>query len=249
MRFICSIFAAFWSWLRGIFSPQMIVDGRDYVPPTYIPPSKPADVPPADPNTGDNLMSGIQQMLLGTGGIPFVPQTIPRVGIGSSTYPVPTGATNVVIECWGAGNDGGSGVFDGSSFWGGGGGGAGGYARSSFSCSGGQTITFNSAVSAGLASTVSTGGPVTASINCQPGGFGGSASSGAGGSGSPGGTASGGNAVNTTGGAGTAGVENSGGGGGVPITGIYGPYGAGGDGGISGSGNAGGTGAIVLRFT
>ena len=61
----------------------------------------------------------------------FTPTTVSFIGTGSSTYTVPSGASNVIIEIFGAGGKGGDGVFDGTDYWGGGGSGGGAYSRSS----------------------------------------------------------------------------------------------------------------------
>lgn len=145
---------------------------------------------------------------------------------GSGTETVPSGASNVVIEIWGGGGGGGGG--DGNITKGGGGGGAG-YARSSYACSGGQTIAYtvgaggsNAGVNngAGFAGTQSSASSGTLSITTMTA-HGGAGGTGDGSANSNGGSASGGNQANATGGQGL-----SSGTGGSPTAGVYSNTGA-----------------------
>lgn len=172
----------------------------------------------------------------------FTPSTVNTTTSGTQT--VPAGATNVVIELWGNGGGGGGG--------GGGrdGGGAGGYSRSTYACSGGQTISYTRGA-AGTAGSAAGGnggtggtsnvvsGTLTITQMNANGGGGGTAGGGTGGG------ASGGNVVNTTGGSTTTQL------GGTGITGINGgPHGRGGDAGVAGEpGTQGEIGRLILRYT
>lgn len=178
----------------------------------------------------------------------------------SATETVPNGATTVVIEAFGAGGGGGGGR-SGCSGNGGGGGGGGGYVRSSYACSGGQTIAYtvpaggtNGGIGAnggnGSGSVVASG---TLSITTMtaPGGGGGIAGSSGGAGGAAGATGSGGNVANSTGNTGGAHAGCVGGAGGAGVTGVNGYNGlAGGTGGPVGSlGLTGGTGRVVFKYS
>ena len=152
---------------------------------------------------------------------------------GSGTQVAPTGCSNVVIEVWGGGASG-RGVTRFATA-GGDGGGAGGYARSSYSISGGQTLSYSvgaggtgpfNGFGAGGNSSVSSG---TKSITTLTGN---------GGPNKSGGTGTGGNQANATGGAGSTGQTNGiPGQGGAPVNGI--------DGNGAGAGGAGAVGNTV----
>lgn len=167
-----------------------------------------------------------------------------------ATEIVPTGATNVVIECWGA-PGGGSGGSSGSNT--GTGGASGGYSRSSYACSGGQTILYTAGVGGtGGSSGGGNGGPGSAShvnsgtlaITTLNGGGGGGGNNAVG---DTGGTASGGNVANTPGNSNAA-LTRPG------AAAVAGVNAAGSDGGQGGSitgtaGSAGGPGVICFKYT
>lgn len=180
---------------------------------------------------------------------PFVPQTVVKTSGTGATETIPFGATNVVIEVLGWGGEGGLLLFDGVDTWGGGGGGSGGYGRSSYSCNGGQTLTFTVPSTAGTVS-VSSG---TLSITTMSVGLAASGQDGqigvtvAGGSGS---IPTGGNQVNTQGNSGTSGDNVSYGTGGASVSGLYGySSGVGGDSNSFTVRGGGGAGTIVFRYT
>ena len=111
---------------------------------------------------------------------------------GSGTQTVPAGAGNVVIELWGVGGPGayGTGTGTGTSKQYGPGGQAGGYCRSSYSCSGGQTLNYALDSTFAQDSTVTSGTLAITTMTAVGGGQGG---------GTGYGTASGGNQANVTG--------------------------------------------------
>lgn len=177
---------------------------------------------------------------------------------------VPSGAANVLIQGWAGGAGGGGGATQtGYRNIASGGGGGGGYARSSYPCSGGQTINFSIGAggaggvtgltigiqgSPGGTTTISSGTLSIATMTCN-GGIGGVAPNGG-----PGGSASGGTIANTTGNTGTNASGSVGGAGAVGITGTVSgdgsPYGGGGKG-TNGAtnGNNGLNGAAVFYYT
>lgn len=182
------------------------------------------------------------QVLLGAVAVPAFSPVQRTYVTGSGTETAPAGASNVIIAVWGGGASGNVGVRfateDGL------GGGAGGYAQSTYTISGGQTIAY--AVGAGAAPSGNNGVNSTASsgtkaITTMTGGGGGGTGTG--------GTASGGTTQNTTGGAGGIGV------GGAPVTGWNGnSAGAGGAGGAGGGasntpGFPGDAGAVIFYYT
>lgn len=194
-------------------------------------------------------MSGIHQMMLAVSAAAFTPQTVVKTSGTGATETIPLGATNVVIEVLGWGGQGGLMVFDGTDTWFGGGGGSGGVGRSSYSCSGGQTLTFTVPTSPGTVS-VSSG---TLSITTLSVGFGASGQDGIisgtalGGNGS---LPTGGNQANTQGNRGTDGTIGSGGTGGAAKAGNYGySSGAGSDSNSFTVRSNGGAGTIVFRYT
>ena len=195
---------------------------------------------------------GMQQMLLGIGGATFVP-TDTFYGYGYSvtgvfgTETVPAGATNVVIEIWGAGGGGGG----GSIVRGGGGGGGGSYCRSSYACSGGQTMAYTGSQSGVPGNTDTTGGAgsttvvssgtLTITTLTANGGSGGISAT-LGGVGGAGAVAStGGNQVNGVGGPGGISSVSAGGGQGPAAIGLFGA-------GAPGPGSSGGTGGAPSTF-
>lgn len=173
----------------------------------------------------------------------------------SGTETVPAGYSNAVVEVWGGGGggQGGNGVIGGEK---GAGAGAGGYSRSSFSVTGGQTMTIT--VGAG-----GTGGASSFGVGTTGGTskvvFGSSTLTANGGkpgnytSGSQGGTASGGNQANTTGGAGSYDPGDGGtGDGGNATNGVHSnnpaTYGDGGSGYYQ-TGRAGQSGYVSIYYT
>ena len=150
---------------------------------------------------------------------------------GSGLQTVPAGAGNVVIELWGVGGPGADGTGTGTSKQYGAGGQAGGYCRSSYSCSGGQTLNYALDSTFEQASTVTSGTLAITTMTAFGGGQG---------SGTGYGTASGGNAANVTGAVGgPGGSVPSDGAGGAGTVGVYeGAEGGGGNGGY-GAGVAG----------
>ena len=163
---------------------------------------------------------------------------------------IPTGASQVVIEGWAAGGDGGTGTGNSTTGAGegGGGSGAGGYFRKTLaitSASWGKTISISSLLTEVASLTISSGTFTIPTLTANKGANGGNAtpdqphggSPGQPGSGGLGGTASGGD-VNTTGGSGGPGGGLTGGAGtaGSPVIGVNGgPYGGGGIGGAFGN--------------
>jgi hypothetical protein len=83
---------------------------------------------------------------------------------GSGTETIPSGATQVVIEVWGAGGGGGRGRSSNATY--GGGGGAGGYSKKTYTLSSGNWgTTFSYGIGAGgTASTIANGGDAGLSI-------------------------------------------------------------------------------------
>ena len=150
---------------------------------------------------------------------------------GSGTQTVPAGAGNVVIELWAVGGPGADGTGTGTSKQYGAGGQAGGYCRSSYSCSGGQTLNYALDSTFEQDSTVTSGTLAITTMTAVGGGQGGVTGYG---------TASGGNAANTTGAlGGPGGSTASDGAGGAGTVGVYeGEEAAGGAGGY-GAGVAG----------
>lgn len=155
----------------------------------------------------------------------------------SGTFTVPSGVTEIIAECWGAGGAGGGSTQNNR---GGSGGGGGGYCTNSFTVTPGQSISYTVG-SGGTGSTGNgTAGGATSILSLiANGGGGGGANRGVAGSG---GSASGGS-TNISGGTGTTG-GNSGGDGGVGANGGAGGDGAtnnnGGDGSTPGGGGGGG---------
>ena len=165
----------------------------------------------------------IQAMMLQSGVSvpPFDPVTRLYTTPGSGAETVPSGATTVVIECIGSGQNGAAGLDD---VTGGDGGKAAGYCKSSYSCTGGQTLSYTVAASPGgqtsltngNSSTVSSGTLSITTMDAKGGN-----------AGSP----SGGNVANTAGGAGSGAVGGLGGAGGTNSAWTYGTHGSGGQGG------------------
>jgi hypothetical protein len=167
---------------------------------------------------------------------------------GTFVETVPTGYTNLVIECWGSSAGGGAGFTSGCILWGGGGGGSAGYARTTVSVLGlgGDTLNFTvgaagTAGGAGNTSSVSSGTLTITTMTCTGGGAGTAATLGHGGNGGAGGTATGGTVLNTSGNSGQAGSLLLAGNGGAGISGVY-------DGGNSGGAGHYGTGAGHVGF-
>lgn len=160
---------------------------------------------------------------------------------------IPNGATQMSIEGWADGGQGGNGFGTATHGKGGGGGGAGGkffQVVSLTSASWDKTINISSTIgnsSANPASLViSSGTFALGTLTANRGATGADGTATGPGAGGLGGSASGG-ATDTTGGAGTAGADIEGGAGGTPPAGIHGgPFGRGGGGGdFSGGSNAG----------
>ena len=153
----------------------------------------------------------------------------------SGTETVPDGATQVVIELWGLGGPGGYGTgTQKPDIYYGPGGQAGGYCRSSYPCSGGQTLNYALSAAYATDSTVTSGTLSITTMTAVGGGEGGVTGYG---------TASGGNQANVTGAMGApGGTSASDGAGGAGTVGVYeGEEGAGGAGGY-GSSSAGAAG-------
>ena len=188
--------------------------------------------------------SWIQAVLVSNQAGAFIPITYSFNTAGAGVLIIPTGATTMTVEVWGA--PGGGGVATGGAI--GGGGGSGGYAKTiaTVTGDGGQTInylvgTVGSSQVAGTQSTVTSGTFALSTMTGNGGNPGITTSAGTGG------TASGGTVTNTTGNTGVAGA--SGGTGAVGIVGTYGTGYAGGQGypfppGASGTGN----GLCVFHF-
>lgn len=153
---------------------------------------------------------------------------------------IPSGASQVVIEIWGGGGQGGAQYNIPTQVNnGGGGGGAGGYSKKTYSISSsnwGQTMDV-SATTAATDVVVSSGTFSITTLTAHQGAIGGAAGPTDPGTGGAGGTASGGS-TNTSGGDGSDGDDNDNGGdGGTPVSGTNaGPYGAGGGGLPNGTG-------------
>lgn len=162
---------------------------------------------------------------------------------GSGTETVPNGATNVVIENWGPGGTGayGTGSVAQHNATYGAGGAAGGYCRSSYSCSGGQTINYSVGTAYETNSTVTSGSLSITAMQAN-GGYQGSLG---------GGTSSGGNQANITGaGGGDGGTTPADGAGGVGTSGVHeGTEGSGGNGGYQSTGTPGvGNGGVISFY-
>jgi len=181
---------------------------------------------------------------------------------GTGFVTIPSGATGVTIEVWGAGGGGGYGyvgfIAPGEpEIFAGGGGGGGGYSKTVLSLSGDAGKTINYTVGSGGAgatsstldgsygtfSNVYSGTYTITTMTANPGGGGTYGSYPVQG---PGGTASGGNTTNTTGNGGDA--YNPTGAAGVPGDDSL-TAGAGGDGGIFFDGDAGQAGRVRMVFT
>lgn len=190
----------------------------------------------------------------------FSPTLVIISTVGLSTQIVPAGATNVVVEAiapsaWGGLGFGGAGHEEG-----GGGGGAGALSRSSFACSGGETLSANVGAagtgpsSPGVAgtTTVSSGTlviPTMTALGGHPGNPGVFGSPGAGGLS---GSASGGNLANISGGLAGAGGPGIGGSGAPGVVGLHatGPNGGNGGDDATGAGQtSGGNGLVALFYT
>lgn len=197
-------------------------------------------------------MAGIHNMLIGENLNGFTPVTRTFSSGSSAVETAPAGATNVVIELWGGGGGGGKGTGIGCGADYGPQGSTGGYVRSSYSTSGGSTVTYTiGSGGKGRDTTASTPGGASSvvsgslSITTMSAG-GGAQEAGAGG------TATGGNVVNSSGFQGSfssvsgpnpaqAGVNGN-------TTGTLGRGGAAGFG-ASGNGATGSNGAVVFYYT
>jgi hypothetical protein len=168
---------------------------------------------------------------------------------GTFTETIPSGASQVVIEVWGASGGGGGGQTATKPFTIGGGGGSGGYSRRTIAISSGNwgktihTVIGASGgdASAGAASTLSSGTFTMTTQNANGGGGGGTN-----GGGGAGGTSSGGttNTPGNVGGPGGTGSST----GGAGIVGINGTGGSGGTGNFN-SGAVGATGLAIFKYT
>jgi hypothetical protein len=180
---------------------------------------------------------------------PFSGQTDTFNTAGTFTETIPSGASQVVIEVWGASGGGGGGQSATKPFTSGGGGGSGGYSRRTIAISSGNwgktihTVIGASGgdASAGAASTLSSGTFTMTTQNANGGGGGGTN-----GGGGAGGTSSGGT-TNTSGNVGGPGGGGSGAGG-AGIVGINGTGGSGGTGNFN-SGSVGATGLAIFKYT
>lgn len=184
-----------------------------------------------------------------TSGASFVPVMHVYNASGSGTDTIPSGASTLTIEVFGA--SGAGGAF-GSGIGIGGGGGSGGYARSTYdvSASNGDTLDYSvgaagsTPAGSGGNSTVSSGTFTVTTLTANGGGGGGNGGINTPGAPGTGGSASGGNAVNDTG---NAADSISGGAG---LIGVYGAGAPGGYGGYStGNPTAGGAGLIIFRYS
>ena len=160
---------------------------------------------------------GVWRQFYSIGGA-FTPvQHLFTVNVSNATETIPAGASNVVIECFGATGYGGHG--DGS--FKGGGGGSGGYSRSIYSVSlfndGTKTFTYTVGLGGNTGSSVSSGtGPAISTMTGPVGGDGGIGSGSIGAGGTAGAIGTNGNQATSPGNAGTDGD-----GGGLGVTGIH----------------------------
>lgn len=162
----------------------------------------------------------------------------------TGTETVPSGATSVTIEVWGAGGPGGQPYYDGSQYDSGGGGGGGSYCRSVYSVSGGDTLAYSAAGYDSVNCTVSSGSKTITTLVGKRGAAGSSASYGVPGTAGGGYGATGGNVVNQTGNSASGGTPGS------AITGLSSAaYGDGGSGDNIGSTTPGSQGAVIFRYT
>lgn len=192
----------------------------------------------------------ITRLSSGTGAFSPLTHTYNTAGAGAET--IPSGASTLTLEVWGASGGGGAGFGPSCGGSSGAGGGSGGYSRTviNVSAGNGQTISFNCGApgtgggGAGGTSTAATGTFAITTMTANGGG--GGAPNGSGGIGGAGGTATGGNQANTSGNAGqNAGLSGTGGAGIVGVNGTGSPGGGGGVGG-SGTGHAGHVGGVGL---
>lgn len=205
-----------------------------------------------DAASGGSLVGTVNADFAVTPGL-FAPVTNTYTTGTAATETAPAGATNVIIAVWGAGGGGGHGWFSDTDEQGGGGG-SGGYVQSTYSISGGQTLTYtvgtggagsSTFLESGATGTTSSVATGTKSITTM------TANGGTGGTATPptdgtGGTASGGTTLNTTGNPGASG------GGAEGIIGYGSNFGGvGGDGGIGTAqgGASGGSGKVIFYYT
>lgn len=191
---------------------------------------------------------------------PFTPVTSPYTTNGSFTETIPTGATTVVIEVFGASGDGGGGAGSGCTAKTGGGGGSGAYSKTTFSVASLNGKTFdlvvanrntasNTTVSAGATNGVTGFTQMIAPY----GGNGVTAGAGNGAGGAAATTATGGTDTNSVGTAGLGGGNACSPGQGA--AGTAGTNGSGGPGGNGGTGTAnasrtnGQPGRVYFRYT
>jgi len=175
---------------------------------------------------------------------------------GTATETIPSGASTMTVETWGAGGGGGGGSGTGCGAHGGGGGGSGGYSLTviNVASGNGQTLTYTvgtggSSGSVGGSSVVSSG---TFSLPTMTAAGGNGGQTGGAGTGGTGGTGTGGNTTNTTGNTGsTGGLGDPGGAGGAGLVGLFGTGSTGGAGGNTGvnPGSGGGVGLVVFHYT
>lgn len=198
--------------------------------------------------------AGIMMAAAASATVAFTPVTRIYTTPGSAIETIPTGASNLVIELFGAGGGGGgkTGSIPNHTLSPGYGGGSGGYTRSSFSVVGhnGQTIDYTLGAGGALGGIGFYGSPGGSSYVGNAGTFtmtemfsnpGGGGADGSGSTPGAGGTASGGNATNT------AGNPGSGITGGAGIVGIYDTGTKGGTGGPGTT--AGGNAIAVFHYT
>jgi hypothetical protein len=169
---------------------------------------------------------------------------LPRIDdfSASGTATVPAGATNAVIEVWGAsGNGGGTGASIG-----GGGGGSGGYCRTSLAVVATKTLVITIGAS-GSSTTVASGTQAITTMSAGTG-FDGQSGNGSAAGGSAGLLATGGTVTNSAGIAGTGGSAAQVGGAGAPaVTGVNGSGSPGGHGGnVFSSGQ---NGHVTIKYT
>jgi len=184
--------------------------------------------------------------------VTFSPVQTTYSTFGTYTATIPTGASTLTIEIWGATGSGGRGSVRGGSQ--GGGGGSGGYARSVYTVAGnnGQTLSVVVGQGAVSASTVTNATFTTAVAMTGPlGGNGGNSTFSADGTGgSAGAIGTGGTAANVAGNAGNdGGGYGSGTGlGGAGVVGLYGTGVAGPNGGLTPAGVPGRDGLVIFNY-
>lgn len=197
-------------------------------------------------------MSGIEAILMADPNVVFSPTQTVYSTHGTYTVTIPSGASTMTVECWGASGYGGHGVPRGGSQ--GGGGASGSYCRSVYSvaANNGQTLTAVVGYAASSASTVTNATfSTTVAMSAPVGGNGGLGTFAADGIGGvAGAAATGGTAANLAGNAGQpgGGYGSGTGAGGNGVVGVYGTGTSGGNGTFTIANSPGQDGLIIFNF-